>query len=177
MFWQAGGARAPRSRGCPSRTHPDVHVLEEDEQRLSEELKFSLRQRGVDLQEEHRQLTPASDLGRAPDRPSAHLHHPPVRLVHVVHHRRGVFGQFPDGVHVVVGDEQQVLGPWAEEDLVLEGHDHQLVKLQEEQKRVSARPHAGDGAAPPTRSMLAGFSLMMEAWATRVSTVFSVLWE
>lgn len=111
----------------------------------------------------------------------AHLHHPPVRLVHVVHHRRGVFDQLPDGVDVIVGDEQKVLRPRAQKDLVLERHDHQFIQLEGEQKRVSRTPERGrglDGGAPvPTRSMLAGLSLMMEVCATRVSTVFSVRWE
>lgn len=55
-----------------------------------------------------------------------------MRLVHVVDHGGRVFGQFPDGVYVVIGDKQQILWPWAKKDLVFEGHDHQFIKLDEE---------------------------------------------
>lgn len=48
---------------------------------------------------------------------------------------RSVFYKFPDGVYVIVRDEQQVFWPWTKEDLIFEGHDHQLIKLQEERKK------------------------------------------
>lgn len=57
-----------------------------------------------------------------------------MRLVHLVEDGRRVSDEGPGGVQVVVGDEQQVSGPRAEQNLVLEGHDHQLIQLQASRK-------------------------------------------
>lgn len=54
-----------------------------------------------------------------------------MRLIHLVHNRGSLSHEVSCGVDVVVRDEQQVSGPRAEGDLVFEGHDHQLVQLQE----------------------------------------------
>lgn len=59
----------------------------------------------------------------------------PMCLVHLVHDHRSVFYEFPDSIYVVVRDEQQIFWPWTKEDLILERHDHQLVKLHEERER------------------------------------------
>lgn len=137
----------------------------------------------------------------------SHLNDFPLRLVHLVHDHRRVFHELSDGVHVIVRDEQQVFRARTKEDLILESHDHQLIKLQESKwnhwqscQMFTFLVSLCSNKIPEhsehvlvhlkvlqmcscfscllnTLSMLAGFSLMMEACANRVSTVFIVLWE
>lgn len=76
-------------------------------------------------------------------------------LIHLVHNRRSVFYKFPDGIYVIVRDEQQVFRPWTKEDLIFERHDHQLIKLQEENKEKGVQFKD----MPPLQSDKTTFSL------------------
>lgn len=62
-----------------------------------------------------------------------YLNELPVGLIHLVGDRRSVSDKLPDGVHVVVGDKQQVFRPRTKVDLIFESHDHQLIKLKVKQ--------------------------------------------
>lgn len=55
-------------------------------------------------------------------------------LIHLVHHPRSVFYEFPDGIYVITRDEQQIFRPWTKEELIFERHDRQFIKLQEGRK-------------------------------------------
>lgn len=54
----------------------------------------------------------------------AYLNQLPICLVHLVEDAGRVSHKVPDGVHVVEGHQQHILGPWTEKDLVFEGHGH-----------------------------------------------------
>lgn len=58
----------------------------------------------------------------------------PVCLIYLVQYDRSVLYELPDGIYVVVRDEQQIFWPGTQEDLIFERHDHQFIKLQEEKK-------------------------------------------
>lgn len=64
-----------------------------------------------------------------------YLNNLPVCLVHLICDHRSVFYKLPDSVYVVVGDEQQIFWPGTKEDLILESHDHQFIKLYKEKYR------------------------------------------
>uniref|UniRef100_A0A2D4IF21 Uncharacterized protein n=1 Tax=Micrurus lemniscatus lemniscatus TaxID=129467 RepID=A0A2D4IF21_MICLE len=82
-----------------------MYVLEKDEQRLPDKLKFPSREQGVGINE---------------------LAQGNINLVQN-------FGRFIDkifnGIQVVESDEQKVPGSRAEENLVFESHSHQIIKL------------------------------------------------
>lgn len=52
-----------------------------------------------------------------------------VRLVNLVQDAGCVFHKVSDCIHVVEGDQEDVLWSWAEQHLILEGHSHQVVEL------------------------------------------------
>lgn len=56
-------------------------------------------------------------------------------LIYLVQDHRSVLYKLPDGVYVVVRDEQQIFWTWTQEDLIFERHDHQFIKLQEEKRK------------------------------------------
>lgn len=57
-------------------------------------------------------------------------------LVHLVHDHGSVFHEFPDGIYVIIRDEQQIFWPWTKDDLIFERHDHQLIELQGEKQKI-----------------------------------------
>lgn len=57
-------------------------------------------------------------------------------LVYCVHDCRSVFHKFPDCINVVVGDEEQIFWAGTLEDLILECHDHQVIKLPRDEEKV-----------------------------------------
>lgn len=58
-----------------------------------------------------------------------HLYELAICLIHLAKDAGRVPNKVFDGVHVVEGDEQNVLWPWTQEDLILESHGHQVIEL------------------------------------------------
>ncbi len=52
-----------------------------------------------------------------------------VRLVNLAENAGSVFHKVFDCIHVVEGDEEDVLWAGAEKNLVLESHGHQIIEL------------------------------------------------
>lgn len=58
-----------------------------------------------------------------------YLYELPVGLIHLAENAGSVFHKVFDRIHVVEGDEKDVLRPGTEEHLVLESHGHQVIEL------------------------------------------------
>lgn len=52
-----------------------------------------------------------------------------VSLINLAENTRSVLNKVFDCIHVVEGDEEDVLRTGAEKDLVLESHGHQIIEL------------------------------------------------
>lgn len=59
----------------------------------------------------------------------SHLYELLIRLVNLAENAGSVFHKVLDCIHVVEGDEEDVLRPRTEENLVLESHGHQVIEL------------------------------------------------
>lgn len=52
-----------------------------------------------------------------------------ISLVNLAENAGSVFHKVFDCIHVVEGDEEEVLRSWTEKHLVLESHGHQVIEL------------------------------------------------
>ena len=59
-----------------------------------------------------------------------------VRLIDLAEDAGSVFHKVFDGIHVVEGDEEQVLRSGTEKHLVLESHGHQVIELETQETHV-----------------------------------------